>query len=102
MDSTAAALGSILFANPDSYRIEALPGIVLQLREAQTMLEARYANLRKLASEPARPAPTSAKAATPQRKRGRPTVRTNGHAPDAPIPLPLEDTSHGEQTAQAS
>jgi hypothetical protein len=104
METYASALGAIVFAEPAAYRLETLPTIIFQLREAQTYLEQRYASLRKAASETApaaRGAPTPSAA---KRKRGRPAnVRANGQAPASSPPLPLEDGPyHGEQTAAES
>ena len=100
METYASALAAIVFAEPAAYRLETLPTIIFQLREAQTYLEQRYASLRKAASETApaaRGAPTPSAA---KRKRGRPAnVRANGQTPASSPPLPLEDAPHGEQIA---
>jgi len=98
METYASALAAIVFAEPAAYRLETLPTIIFQLREAQTYLEQRYASLRKAASETA---PPSRGAPIAKRKRGRPAhVRANGQAPASSPPLPLEDAPHGEQIAQ--
>ena len=98
METYASALAAIVFAEPAAYRLETLPTIIFQLREAQTYLEQRYASLRKAASETA---PPSRGAPIAKRKRGRPAhVRANGQAPASSPPLPLEDAPHGEQNTQ--
>ena len=103
--SATSAIGYVILADIEAYQLDTLPLVIQQLREAQQFLELRYALLRKQASEhpapPARPAKAAAPANQPARKRGRPAGRANGHAADAPSPpLPLEDATHGEQTAQ--
>lgn len=91
MDDAASLIGRIVFGDPAAYDGAQLPTLIYQLREAQTYLEHRYAEMRKAASErqAARQAPEPARQVMAQRKRGRkPRAATNGATPPADPPSP--------------